>query len=173
MSCPITLAGIAKDCKGIGGVKNIWLADRSLVDDVTITANEIDDIEPAALFAGKKYSTRKQVAVMESVWNVDEEAGTAFVETTLQAAFAKMDKTKRLEINALAIGDVVALVEDNNGNFWYLGLEHPVTLQEGGGSTGQAFGDANQYTITLVDQASVLPYPVTSAAALAATTAPE
>ena len=160
MSCPITLNGIALDCKGMGGVKNIWIADRADVEEITDTAGEITAIAPTNLFVGKLYKTRKQVAMMESTVQNDEQAGTSYIETTLTASFAKMDKTKRLEIEALRLGDVVALVEDQNGEYWYLGYDNPVTLQEGSGTTGQAYADSNSYSITLIDMSREMPLNV-------------
>jgi hypothetical protein len=43
-----------------------------------------------------------------------------------------------------------AFVEDNNGTIWYLGSDFDGGfLSAGTGVSGTAFGDANQYSITL------------------------
>ena len=76
--------------------------------------------------------------------------------------FAKMDTTKRLEINALALGDLVLVVVDNNGKMWYLGKDNPVVASGGDSGTGKAFSDANRYGIQLTDNSLLYPYEVTA-----------
>ena len=71
-----------------------------------------------------------------------------------------MDTTKRIEMNALLLSDVSVIVKDNNGKYWFLGYGEPVNATAGGGQTGQAKTDANQYTITLTDESHELPYEV-------------
>jgi hypothetical protein len=74
--------------------------------------------------------------------------------------FNRMDSTKRLEIMALAQGELVVVVEDNNGTKWYLGYEEPVFLNAGDGLTGAARADRNGYSITLQDVSTELPVEV-------------
>ena len=54
----------------------------------------------------------------------------------------------------------MVIVKDNNGVYWFLGYDEPVNATAGGGQTGQAKTDANQYTITLTDESHELPYEV-------------
>ena len=82
-----------------------------------------------------------------------------------------MDTTKRIEMNALLLSDVSVIVKDNNGKYWFLGYSEPVTATAGGGQTGQAKTDANQYTITLTDECAVFPYEVSKTVGDALTTA--
>jgi len=162
MSCPITLAGITRDCKGIGGVKEIYISDRTKVS--TLTINGTTEIVTAITMVGgakfKVYEVRKQIASMTSTATIDDSTGTKFIETMVSVAFGKMTNLKRAEIKALALGDLAVIVKDNANKFWYLGFEHPVTLTEGTASTGTAYGDANQYQVTLQDLSKDFPYEV-------------
>ena len=71
-----------------------------------------------------------------------------------------METQKRVEITALALGDLVCIVKDANGKYWYLGKDEPVNASAGDGQTGTARGDANRYTITLHDESREMPYEV-------------
>ena len=162
MNCPITLKGIQTDCAGTGGVKEIYIIDRIDVSTLVVdpSTSVITGITPVS---GKKFYTyqlRKQIANMESTINADDQAGTVWVQTDLNASFQKMNAAKRLELQALSLGSVAVIVKDGNNKYWYLGYENPVTLTAGTGSTGTAYGDANQYAMTLTDMGSSLPYEV-------------
>ena len=61
---------------------------------------------------------------------------------------------------ALAVGELVFIVKDANGRYWYLGADESVTASAGSGQTGQAIGDGNFYTITLLDNADSWPSEV-------------
>ena len=74
--------------------------------------------------------------------------------------FNRMETQKRVEITALALGDLVCIVKDANGKYWYLGKDEPVNASAGDGQTGTARGDANRYTITLHDESQEMPYEV-------------
>ena len=71
-----------------------------------------------------------------------------------------METTKRVEMTALAIGDLAVIVKDANGKYWYLGYDEPVNASAGDGQTGTARGDSNRYTLTLQDESLGLPYEV-------------
>ena len=51
-----------------------------------------------------------------------------------------MDTSKRLEISALAIGNMAMIVKDANGKYWFLGKDEP-TMASGTSQTGVAKGD--------------------------------
>ena len=83
-----------------------------------------------------------------------------YVATELVLQFSKMETRKRIEMAALAVGELVFIVKDANGKFWYLGMDEAVTASAGNGQTGQAIGDGNFYSITLTDNANSWPYEV-------------
>ena len=71
-----------------------------------------------------------------------------------------MDTTKRIEISALAQGELAVIVKDANGAYWFLGKDAPVKASAGDGLTGTARADRNGYSITLQDNSLELPLEV-------------
>ena len=67
-----------------------------------------------------------------------------------------------MEIQAMALGDMLCVVLDSNGKYWALGFDEPLTATAGTGVTGQAKGDANQYTIEITDESLKFPYEITN-----------
>ena len=71
-----------------------------------------------------------------------------------------MQTQARIEITALALGDLACIVKDANGKYWYLGKDEPVNASASDGQTGTSRSDANRYTITLQDNSQEMPYEV-------------
>lgn len=162
MSCLQTLAGIARDCSpSMGGVKRVYIANAEDIDTITITSEKISAITLLNSATFKTYEFRPETASLESAWQVNKANGTAYVHSTLTLQFSAMDTAKRIEMNALALGALVAVVEDNNGKYWFIGYDNPVTLDAGDNNgTGTAMADANRYGIVLGDDSLTLPYEV-------------
>ena len=108
----------------------------------------------------KEYHFRPGTGSLNSEYQVDEAAGSQYVQSLLALVFSRMETSKRLEISALALADAVAIVGDNNGKWWYLGYDHPLHLNAGTGETGTARGDRNGYSITLQDDSKEMPLEV-------------
>jgi hypothetical protein len=146
----------------LGGIKTVWLAEYKeglIVRDgegANVTDGEITALEGVTW---TKYPMRKNVASMTSTLNNSTD-GATYVTTELALVFSRMDADKRASIQALALGEVMALVEDNNGFRWFLGADAPLTATAGGGESGTAMSDANRYTITLTDESKEYPLPV-------------
>lgn len=164
MACNnVTLAGIGVECLGsVGGVKTVWL---HLAEGVTATySTGSNDISAITLPSGsgpfRKYNFRRETANMTSNYTFNPTNNNQYVATDLVMPFNRMDKVKRLEISALAIGECVGVVEDLNGKFWYLGFDEPMVATAGTGETGTARGDRNGYSITLQDISKEMPYEV-------------
>ena len=163
MACTQILSGLTRDCSNsMGGVKEVYIANFDDVSGVTIASDIITAIAMVGSAKFKKYSFRPQTAELVSTPQINSENGVAYIQSVLTMQFAKMDTTKRLEINALALGDLVIVVVDNNGKMWYLGKDNPVVASGGDSGTGKAFTDANRYGIQLTDNSLLYPYEVTA-----------
>lgn len=173
MACTQLLKGITLDCEAsVGGIKEVYIARYDDVDGQptvasTITVGEeakpLDgDMITAINAAGKfhKYAFRKQTGSMTSTLNVDETAGINYVSTELSLVFTKMETKKRVEIAAMALGQLAVIVKDGNNKFWYLGYNDYVSSSAGTGNTGTSKGDSNNYSITLKDESDSYPYEV-------------
>jgi hypothetical protein len=151
----------------IGGIKNVWLANY-VEGGATITEGEDKLIEGSVSGFAEgvtwtKYPMRKNTASMTSTLNNSTD-GASYVTTELAMVFSKMEAQKRIAIQALAIGEVMAVVEDSNGVMWFLGADAPLTATAGAGESGTAKADANRYTLTLTDESLAFPYTLDESA---------
>ncbi len=163
MACNQTLSGLVKDCSpSMGGITEVLLANREDVSAVTADAGKVTEITMASSAKFKKYSFARNTGSMTSTYTIDQASGVRYVTTDLLLQFNRMETTKRVEISALAVNDLVAIVKDANGIYWYLGYDEPVNASAGDGQTGTARGDANRYTITLQDNSKEMPMEVDS-----------
>lgn len=174
----IVLKGIMMDCSNsIGGIKRVWLARYSDIASVTIgDITETVDAQTVVLGQGVtaislksegqwyEYQFRKNTGSLTSTLNVDETNGNNYITSELSLVFSKMETKKRMEMAALAVGAVVAVVEDSNGKYWYLGYDDYVSASAGTGETGTAKEDRNAYTITLSTDSAEWPYELSATA---------
>ena len=163
MACNQTLSGLVKDCSpSMGGITEVLLANREDVSAVTADSGKVTEITMASSAKFKKYSFARNTGSMTSTYTIDQASGVRYVTTDLLLQFNRMETAKRVEISALAVNDLVAIVKDANGIYWYLGYDEPVNASAGDGQTGTARGDANRYTITLQDNSKEMPMEVDS-----------
>lgn len=163
MACTQTLSGIARDCSSsMGGITEVLLANVDDVTGVTVTENQISAITMAEGASFKQYHFRRNTGSLTSTINIDPANGVNYVSSDLVLLFSKMDTAKRIEMTALSLTELVGLVKDANGVWWYLGYDEPLSASAGDGQTGTARGDGNRYSITLQDNSKQLPYPVES-----------
>lgn len=163
MACNQTLAGIAKDCQpSMGGIKNVYCANKTDIasDGITVTEGKITGITMEASKKFKHYSFIRNNGSLSSTYAIDRNNGSSYVTSDLVLPFSRMDTAKRIEISALAQNELVVIVEDNNGAFWFLGYDEPVMASAGDGLTGTARADRNGYSITLQDNSREMPYEV-------------
>lgn len=167
MACLITIAGITLDCESsLGGIKQVWITQYDNVKSVTVD-DETNQISAITLEEDAKwynYQFRKGTGSLTSTLNVDENAGTNYVSNELALVFTKMETKKRIEIAALSIGQLVVVVEDSNGKYWFLGKDDYVSASAGTGVTGTAKGDQNAYTLTLATDSESYPYELSAEA---------
>lgn len=158
--CTQTLAGIARDCcANQGGIREAYIGN--YIDGAfTVSAGTITGVNSGASFY--HYTFKKDTGSFTSTLNVDNANGVNYVSTEVNFVFSRMETLKRIEMAALALGDLIVVVKDANGKFWAFGVEEPVNASAGSAETGVARGDANQYTITLLDNASSFPMELTS-----------
>lgn len=160
MSCTQILNGIQVDCEpSMGGLKVVYIANSYDVADFTVTDGKITNIDMASGKTFKTYSFRRNTASMTSTLSVDPANGTS-VATDVSLSFLKQDTQKRIEISALSIGELVLMVQDANGRYWFLGKDMPVMASAGGAESGTTYTDGNRYTITLQDNSKDYPYEI-------------
>lgn len=160
MACTQILNGIQVDCEpSMGGLKVVYIANATDVADFSVTDGKITSITMATGKTFKTYAFRRNTASMTSTLSVDPANGTS-VATDVALTFLKQDTQKRIEISALSIGELVMIVQDANGRYWFLGKDMPVMASAGGAESGTTYTDGNHYTITLQDNSKDYPYEV-------------
>lgn len=164
MACSTTLTSYSiENCfNSKGGVKCVWVGN--YVDDAYTftTAGTVSGFSTGITWY--RQELRRGIANMTSTYNFDEAAGSSYVQTDAVFQYNRMDKENRMNMNALIKGDLIAVVEDENGEYYALGSEEPVKATAGTGETGSGRGDANRYEITLSDYRSDFPPHLDSAA---------
>ena len=136
------------------------MADAGDVTSVTLSEGIVNTSSMAASAKFKRYSFAKNTGSLTSTYTIDQASGITYVASDLLLQFNRMETQKRVEITALALGDLVCIVKDANGKYWYLGKDEPVNASASDGQTGTARADANRYTITLHDESREMPYEV-------------
>lgn len=162
MACnSITLAGIGLGCKdNMGGIKEVYLIKEDDVKKITVAEGAVTEIELAESASFKTYKFRKGTSQFTSTMTTDEAAGTLSVQTDLALQFTKMETAKRLEIMAMCMDSMKAIVLDSNGKYWLLGYDFPVTASAATGQTGTNFGDFGGYNVTLTDNSKEFPFEI-------------
>lgn len=161
MACNQTLTAILKDCSpSMGGIVEVLLANKEDVQEVTLSDDMVDAITMANTKKFVKFQFARNTGSMSSNYTIDQTTGVKFVTTDLMLVFNRMETSKRVAINALMQNELVAIVKDANGKYWFLGYDEPLTAIAGDGLTGTARADRNGYSATLQDNSHEMPYEV-------------
>lgn len=161
MSCSQTLNGIARDCAGnMGGIVEVLLANKADISAITTASDKVTAITMNSTAKFHKYQFTPETASMSSNLQVNAQNGTKYWQTDLLMVFNRMETAKRVEIMAMAQGELVAIVKDANGLYWFLGYDEPLAISAGDGLTGTARADRNGYSATLQDNSVELPMEI-------------
>ena len=163
MACNQTLTAILKDCSpSMGGIVEALFANKEDVQEVTLTEDMVNAITMANGKKFVKFQFARNTGSMSSNYTIDPTTGVKFVTTDLVLVFNRMETSKRVAIKALMQNDLVAIVKDANGKYWYLGYDEALNATAGDGLTGTARADRNGYSVTLQDNSHEMPYEVNS-----------
>lgn len=154
--CNIT-QGFELGCRdNTGGVKRAFILSGSITE-VDSTDSLIAGITGSGQFFA--YDQVRQTANYTETINSSVENGTIFYEQGLTLQFHKYQDTLQGIINTLGDNPELKIIletnngaEDNDARFFLLGQFNGLTLSEGTGQTGTAFGDLNGYTLTFSGQ---------------------
>jgi hypothetical protein len=167
MACcsQILTAGILRGCEtNTGGVKHIYITDYCNVTGITLDGdNLITDIAMATGTFFYEFQAQRDTAMMDEPATINLQNGTSFWATSVGLTIARRDNVKRAVIELLFNKKLAVIVEDQNGNFYYVGKENGADLTEVGGGTGAAKGDLNGYTLKVTAEEPKAAYFVDSA----------
>lgn len=158
MSCPLAL-GMSRDCSdSIGGIEEVLISER---DDITFTeaAHEITSITQAA-GSFYRYELKKEAGSLTSTATIDPVGGTSFYDNVCAFTINKLSAAKTNEIKLMILARLFVIIKDNNGKYWAMGADNFAEGSNLVAQTGQAYGDANQYQIELMDKSKYPCYEV-------------
>ena len=159
MACAIT-SGRKVPCKSaVGGLKAVYFADHGTLGAATITSGEITAV--AGSPAWFQYDLKGNSS-LETTITSSRENGTTFYDTTLSLTLTFLDKATQEELKLLTTARPHVAVEDYNGNFFLVGLDHGAEVNGGTIVSGAAMGDLSGFTLTLNAQETEPPHFVTS-----------
>ena len=159
MACSLTKGRKVPCTSAVGGIKTIYFADYGTLGDASISAGEITALSGTADFF--QFDVKGSSA-LETAINSSRENGTTFYESTLTMSLTFQDKATQEELKLIAHARPHVAIEDYNGNFFLLGLEHGAEVTGGSITSGAAMGDLSGYSLTIVAQETAPPYFVTS-----------
>lgn len=154
MSCDLITSGRDAVCKdSVGGLRNIYFVNASDLPESAVTY-DVTNTDLIASVTGTpsayKYELNKDTAnSVEAAITSSDENGTTFFDIACSFAFPKINVTTHKQIKLLAYGIVKIIVQDNNNNFFLVGLERGATTTGGTIVTGSALADMSGYTLTM------------------------
>ena len=145
MACALT-TGRSLPCKSaVGGLKTVYFADYGTLGTATISAGEITAVAGSPTWYQFDI---KGNSSLETAINSSRENGTTFYTQTLNLTLTFLDKATQEEIKLLAAARPHIAIEDYNGNFFLVGLEHGAEVTGGTVVSGAAMGDLSGFTLT-------------------------
>jgi hypothetical protein len=154
MACDISL-GRLEPCKSSnGGLKAVYFVNWGDATGVTYDATDTDAITAVAgTPTAYKYDLKGNSSFEQTITS-SRENGTTFFEQTLNLTLKKLTIKDHKQIKLLSYGRPQVIVQDNNDNYFWCGLEHGMEVSGGTIVTGAAMGDLSGYTLVLSGQES-------------------
>lgn len=157
----VTINSIDARCDtSIGGIKRILIANIADITGVTVSPDN-GQITAITLAASKKFQQwlfRKNTGSYTSTVTSDPTIGNTSVTTEVSLQFSKAELQKRLEIQSAINAGVAIIIEDQLGQYIYLGLDNEVSITSAVMQSGTAQSDLNGFTITFEDISAELPH---------------
>jgi len=159
MACALT-TGRSLPCKSaVGGLKTVYFADYGTLGTATISAGEITALSGTPSWY--QYDIKGNSS-LETTVNSSRENGTTFYTQTLNLTLTYLDKATQEEIKLLAAARPHVAIEDYNGNFFLVGLEHGAEVTGGSIVSGASMADLSGFTLTFEAMETAPAYFVTS-----------
>jgi len=141
-------------CKDVvGGIKTVYFADYGTLGTLTITSGTLTAVGGTGT-NWYKYDVKGGNNLEQTITSSDEN-GTTFYGQTITAVLTKIDVATQVELQKVVSQRPHCFVEDNNGNFFAVGLTRGCNVN-GKVSTGTALGDMNGTTLTITAEEPIL-----------------
>ena len=150
-----TLGRLEPTKSSVGGLRSVYIissgyiAPSTFVYGTTTLSDAIASNSGAATITAVKYDL-KGTNSFDQTMTSSRENGTTFFEQKLALQLKKLSAVSHQQIKLLAYSRPQMIVEDNNGNLFFAGLEQGMDATGGTVVTGTALGDLSGYTIEFV-----------------------
>lgn len=142
MSCLITSGITSSICKGSQpGIDKVYIAN---FDEVTGYTETNDTVTAIGMEVGKtffEFNLNTLSSTYTEEYQTSDENGVAYWQQTLVTVFGKMDATKRNLLKSLGQGKFRIIIKDNNGNYFFQGIDKGVRMSAGTVQTGKSGTD--------------------------------
>jgi len=150
MSCLLTTGRKLNKKNKVGGLKSVYFADYGTLGEVTEVAGEITVLDGLTT-EWFQYDLKGNSSLETSITS-SRENGTTFYTQTLNITLPVLDKATQEEIKLLAVNRPHIAIEDYNGNYFLVGLQHGADVTGGTIVSGAAMGDLSGFTLTMEAQ---------------------
>lgn len=153
MACLLERGFLLECNEGVGGVKNIYIANWEFFQSgVTIDgATGLVDGLPGA--AGSvdvyQYQPNRNTGAVTVVPTANLENGTLYYEQTVELTLGKLSNTKKKELENMSKAKLIVFVQLYDDQIVVAGRTDGAFLTAGSYQSGKAKGDLNGYQITL------------------------
>ena len=163
MSCEL-LIGRTEPCKdSLGGLKAVYFFNEE--PDVTYFTDTENILTPPTVATAEMYhDIIKQISGVSALYKFELKAnentyvenvlsdrsnGTTVYQQVLNIKLKKQDATTHKYLKLLAYGKVRVIVQNNNNQFFLMGLKFAAEVTGGNITSGGQLVDHNGYTLTL------------------------
>jgi len=156
MPCSVT-AGRDLPCKSaFGGVKTVYFSNTFPIEATIDGTTQM----VTAITAGPSWYEYevKGNSSLETTITSSRENGTTFYTQTLNLTLTFLDNLTKNQVQLIAAGRPVVVVEDYYGHQFLCGYENGMELTGGTIVTGAAAGDLSGFTMTLEGMEETAPY---------------
>jgi hypothetical protein len=173
MACNVT-SGRVLPCKSaFGGIKSVFFAEFPVVATIesadAATLNEVTAFTDTPVWY--EYEVKGNSS-LETTITSSRENGTTFYTQTLNLTLTFLDNLTKNQVQLIAAGRPVIVVQDYYGHLFLCGYENGMELTGGTIVTGAAAGDLSGFTMVLEGMEETAPYFVQSGAGVTAAASP-
>ena len=153
MACNTELEEILKGCdNNVGGLKKVYILPEEFLSSITVVAGEVTAMTLTSTNKFKSFEFNKGGASYTEPSAISLENGSTYFTQTLTMTIPKRELAKRQALALLTSGqrNLKVIVQDMNGNYWYMGYENSANVTELGEGSGVAKADGSKYSLTLI-----------------------
>lgn len=145
------LTGLPCCPRGIGGVRSVWVIDRSWYQDLCLDGLGIIyriKLAPAARWLRLEIN---EFGANFTLAEENDENGVKYIHTVTGVANI-LSAEARFALEKFRRRELLALVEDNNGRVWFLGEHAAARLVDVSGATGVSTPGQNIYNFQIIEE---------------------